>query len=247
MSYNRSNYEEETTVPFVDPVTNEVENRIVPFTRDSSSLRPIYVFDSRDNPFETTRGTRFSLATEYAGGPLGGDSYFVRPEVNFSYFRPVSDFPTRTVAAINVEAGMINAFDEREYPLSPFERFFLGGENSIRGHRSRSLYLREPDGDPIRDPLTNSILGGDKFVQLNLEYHFLLGGPFRVLLFGDAANVFGEDQSIDLSNLRYTAGAELRVLVPVFGAPLRFIYAVNLDEQPGDRFEEFQFSIGTSF
>ncbi len=247
MSYNRSNYEEETTVPFVNPTTNEVENRIVPFTRDSSSLRPIYVFDSRDNPFETTRGTRFSLATEYAGGPLGGDSYFVRPELNFSYFRPVSDFPTRTVAALNFEAGMINAFDEREYPLSPFERFFLGGENSIRGHRSRSLYLRNAKGEPLRDPLTNSILGGDKFVQLNLEYHFLLGGPFRVLVFGDAANVFGENQSIDLSNLRYTAGAELRVLVPVFGAPLRFIYAVNLDEQPGDRFEEFQFSIGTSF
>lgn len=247
MSYNRSNYDEETTVPVLNPTTNEVENRVVPFTRNSSSLRPIYVFDSRDNPFETTRGTRFSLGAEYAGGPLGGDSYFVRPEVNFSYFRPVGDFPTRTVAALNFEAGMINAFDEKENPLSPFERFFLGGENSIRGHRSRSLYQRKPNGEPLRDPLTNSILGGDKFVQLNLEYHFLLGGPFRVLLFGDAANVFADDQSIDLSNLRYTAGAELRVLVPVFGAPLRFIYAVNLDEQPGDRFEEFQFSIGTSF
>jgi outer membrane protein assembly factor BamA len=33
----------------------------------------------------------------------------------------------------------------------------------------------------------------------------------------------------------------------VFGAPLRFIYAVNLDPLPDDSFEDFQFSIGTSF
>ena len=37
------------------------------------------------------------------------------------------------------------------------------------------------------------------------------------------------------------------MLLPVFGAPLRFIYAKNLDPQPQDSFESFQFSIGTSF
>ena len=41
---------------------------------DNSSLRPVYLIDSRDNPFETTRGQRFSLAAEYAGGFLGGDN-----------------------------------------------------------------------------------------------------------------------------------------------------------------------------
>jgi outer membrane protein insertion porin family len=91
------------------------------------------------------------------------------------------------------------------------------------------------------------ILGGDKYLQFNLEYHFLLGGPFRAIVFADGGNVFGSGQSLDLSTLRYTAGAELRVLLPVFGAPLRFIYAFNLDEQPNDSFEDFQFSIGTSF
>lgn len=63
---------------------------------------------------------------------------------------------------------------------------------------------------------------------MNLEYHFLLGGPFRLLLFTDAGNVFGEGQPFDLADLRTTAGVELRVLLPVFGAPLRFIYATNL-------------------
>jgi outer membrane protein insertion porin family len=100
---------------------------------------------------------------------------------------------------------------------------------------------------PVRDQFTGQSVGGEKYVQFNLEYHFLLGGPFRLLLFADAGNVYGEKQSFDLSNLRTTAGVELRVLLPVFGAPLRFIYARNLDPLPQDSFEDFQFSIGTSF
>lgn len=90
-------------------------------------------------------------------------------------------------------------------------------------------------------------VGGDRFFQLNLEYHVLVGGPFRLLAFVDAGNVYGAGQSFDLGRLRYTAGGEMRIFVPVFGAPLRFIYAKNLDPQPDDRFEGFQFSIGATF
>jgi len=68
-----------------------------------------------------------------------------------------------------------------------------------------------------------------------------------LLLFADAGNVYSETQKVNLSDVRYTAGTELRILLPVFGAPLRFIYAINLKPQPGDSFENFQFSIGTSF
>jgi outer membrane protein insertion porin family len=255
MSYNRSRYEDfsrvtippllpgQTAPPAGQPQPGDVITSRLEL--DNSSLRPAYVFDSRDNPFETTRGQRLTAAVEYAGGFLGGDSYFYRPELTYSLFQPVSNYPAKTVFAMNVEGGLIEPFDGRE--ISTLERFFLGGENSIRGHRFRSIFLRDANGQPLRDTRTGAVLGGDQYFQLNLEYHFLLGGPFRVLLFADAGNVFGEGQSFDLSNLRYTAGAELRVLVPVFGAPLRFIYAVNLDELPQDSFEDFQFSIGTSF
>jgi outer membrane protein insertion porin family len=257
LSYNRSEFEDvtEITVPPLQPGEppppgNQPQpgERIVLPTLiiDNSSLRPAYAFDSRDHPFQPTRGQRLTLSVEYAGGFLGGDNYFLRPELSYSVFRPLGSFPTRSVAALNLEGGYIEPFGDQ--PLSPLERFFLGGENSIRGYPFRSLYLIRPDGEPVRDEF-NRILGGDKFFQLNLEYHFLLGGPFRLILFGDAGSVFGEGQSIDLSELRYTAGAELRVLVPVFGAPLRFIYAFKLDDKPlRDRdFEDFQFSIGTSF
>jgi outer membrane protein insertion porin family len=255
ISYNRSRYEDETTFvvpplipgqpapPANQPQPGDVVTRF--YEIDNSSLRPAYVFDSRDNPFEPRRGRRLTASVEYAGGFLGGNNEFLRPELSMSLFQPIGSYPARTVLAVNAEAGWIKPFGE-ESELSVLERYFLGGENSIRGHRFRSIFLRKPNGEPMRDEF-GFILGGDKYLQLNLEYHFLLGGPFRLIAFADAGNVFGEDQSFDLSNLRYTAGAELRVLVPVFGAPLRFIYAVNLDPLPEDNFEDFQFSIGTSF
>jgi len=254
ISYNNSRYNDETRVvipplqpgqtppPATSPQPGDVITQTIKI--NNSSLRPAYVLDSRDNPFEPTRGKRLSLAVEYAGGFLGGDNQFLRPELTFTMFQPLSNYPTRTLLGINAETGLINALGDRT--LSPFERFFLGGENSIRGHRFRSIFLRDAKGQPLRDEF-NNILGGDSYLQVNLEYHFLLGGPFRLLLFTDAGNVFGDGQKFNLSNLRNTAGVELRVFLPVFGAPLRFIYAKNLDPQVQDSFEDFQFSIGTSF
>ncbi|MFP5285479.1 MAG: outer membrane protein assembly factor BamA, partial [Thermoanaerobaculia bacterium] len=217
LSYQRSRYDDKYNVLLSDGAI-----ATIPAFIDNSSLRPMYAFDSRDNPFEPNRGKRLSLSMEYAGGFLGGDNQFLRPEAAFSIFQPISASPVRSVLALNAKGGWIDAFGNHHIPS--LERYFLGGENSIRGHERHSIYLRDAGGNPRRDA-NGAILGGDSFVHVNLEYHFLLGGPFRLLLFADAGNVFGEGQPFDLADLRTTAGLELRVLLPVFGAPLRFIYA----------------------
>jgi outer membrane protein insertion porin family len=239
LGYQRSRYDDLYNVLLEDDALATAQAFI-----DNSSLRPLYVFDTRDNPFEPNRGRKLSLSMEYAGGFLGGDNQFIRPEIAFSLFQPASRDPIHSVLALNVKGGWIDPFSGHRLPT--LERYFLGGETSVRGHKPHSIYLRDAEGNPRRDE-NNALLGGDSFVQFNLEYHLLPGGPFRLLLFADAGNVFGEGQPFDLSNLRTTAGLELRVLLPVFGAPLRFIYARNLDPRPQDDFEEFKFSIGTSF
>ena len=244
LSYNLSKYidKEAVVVTATDGTTSTVN--AVTTNINNSSIRPAYIYDSRDNPFEPVRGQRLSIAAEYAGGFLQGDNYFIRPEIGYSFFHPTLERPSRQIFAFNVEGGWINTF--QHHPLSSLERFYLGGENSIRGFRFRSLFARNPDGTPLKD-VNGFILGGTKYIQGNVEYHFLLGGPFRLLVFADAGNVYSDTQKVDLSDLRYTAGAELRILLPVFGAPLRFIYALNLKKRPDDSFENFQFSIGTSF
>ncbi len=126
------------------------------------------------------------------------------------------------------------------------------------------------DGEILFDT-TGFPLGGESTLQLSLEYHLIVGGPFRVVFYADAGGVFTsagiplfpinlgtaeepipfqgvtEDQSWDLDLMRYSAGAELRVMVPLFPAPLRFIFARNLEPLEGDRFETFDFSLSTSF
>jgi outer membrane protein insertion porin family len=223
--------------------------------RAISSLRPFYAYDSRDSRLEPTQGRRLALGLEMAGGPLGGSTYYYKPEVSFSLFRPLSQLPVRTVFGFNVEVGWIEPFEGRT--LFYQDRYLIGGENSVRGFRTRRIWVRDDEGRTLLDEL-GFPRAGNKYFQANVEYHLLLGGPFRIVLFGDAGNVYGgacgstpaefcQEQSIDLSRLRYTAGAEMRIFVPVFGAPLRFIYAKNLDPLPDDVFEDFQFSIGTSF
>ena len=75
----------------------------------------------------------------------------------------------------------------------------------------------------------------------------------------DAGNNVHESQSFSFQNVRTAAGMELRVFLPIFQAPLRFIYAINLHPiQPIDQFgfpidylkekkSGFTFSIGRTF
>ena len=271
LRYNRARFEDE-----VRSRTDAGEVVTQEFVRDNSSIQPFWLYNSVDNRFEPTRGQRLRAAIEYAGGPLGGSNYFIRPELALTFFQPVTRYPVRTVVGLNVEAGYIDPFGtitndqgvEVDRTLSPLERYFLGGENSVRGHRYRSIAVRDSRGNLVVDPefsaLSGVNLGGSKYLQINAEYHVLLGGPFRMILYADGGNVYGDftelvdpsmpmgptrrvSQNYDFSSLRWTAGAELRILLPVFGAPLRFIYAYNLDELPNDQFDSFRFSIGAAF
>ncbi len=84
-------------------------------------------------------------------------------------------------------------------------------------------------------------------------------GPAKLLVFSDVGNVYHETQKFEITQVRSSAGVELRVFLPIFQAPLRFIYSWNLHPiTPIDQFgfpinslEErksgFDFSIGRTF
>jgi outer membrane protein insertion porin family len=272
LSYTLSRHNDSESL--LTPISNGTGITTTNFTTyyiNTSSIKPAWVYDSRNDPFEPIRGLRLAASLEYGGGPLGGNDYFVRPDVGLSLFTPVTTQGLKTVFAFNAEVGLLHP-TSASHVLSPLEYFFVGGENSIRGMRFRSVTVRDSAGNPLFDQFGAGV-GGDKYMQYNVEYHFLAGGPFRVVLFSDVGNVYGKvpktlqpagagntcaimadgkvlpcvDQSFSFSHLRYTAGVELRVLIPLFGAPLRFIYSKNLRPLPQDEFETFQFSIGTSF
>lgn len=247
LSYGRSlGVFESLTLTFEQKETRQsFFDELVPFGSrfQSTSLGTRYVYDSRTSPLHPSHGMRVVGGVTYTGGALGGDRSLVRPEAGFQLFRPLTRSRLRSVFAFNTQGGWIAPFEGQG--LHPLEGFFLGGPSSVRGFRPSSLFSRDEAGEPLFE--NDLALGGDKYFQLNLEYHLLLGGPVRLVLYGDAGNAFAPRRSLDLSKLRYTTGAELRLTVPALGAPLRFIYAINLDPLPSDQFESFRFTFGTSF
>ncbi len=227
------------------------------FERDLSSFRLSYLWDKRNSRLNPTQGPRFQAIADYAGGFLGGDSDYVRGILRGTIYRPLTQKVLTTVLALNVEAAQIEPFNDSE--LFFFDRLRTGGETSVRGFRTGSLIPRQADGTYFVDD-NGFALFGDKRFFANLEYHVVPNESFRVLLFADAGNAFHESQGWDFDNLRYSTGIEFRVTVPLFGAPLRFIYSRNLDPIEGilsedstrfivapDRFDDFQFAISTTF
>ncbi|MEE9218661.1 MAG: outer membrane protein assembly factor BamA [Acidobacteriota bacterium] len=94
----------------------------------TSSLIPMYVLNTVNNPFRPSRGFRLTLLAEYAGGVLGGDNFFVKPRIRTSFYVPAFK---HTFFVLHGEAGWVERFGDGLLPLS--ERFFLGGD--IRGPR----------------------------------------------------------------------------------------------------------------
>ncbi len=237
-----------------DPMSDTFEQA---FEFNRRSVTASYQYDSHNSRLEPTQGKRFIASLEYAGGPLGGESFFIRPSLTAAVTFPLTRRGLRTVGRANVQLGYIQPFgeDEAGAPRQLFflDRYLLGGENSMRGYAFRSIWVRDPETGRTLLDANGFPQGGNKSVVMNLEHHTLVNGPFRVVTFLDAGNVYGEDQSVDFNHMRMSAGIELRVNVPILGAPLRFIYASNLnplDDLGGldrERFDSFDFSIGTSF
>lgn len=211
------------------------------FTGKTVSLTPAYTYDSRDDPFDPNRGHRFDARIRISGGVLGGDFDYYRPEIQFSQFIPLSK---RTIVAFNVEGGEFFTTNGSDIPF--YERYRLGGDRSLRGIPYYTVLPRDENGNFFLSP-GGARLGGDRYWITNLEYQIRLGGPVKVVLFSDLGNTYVKEQGWDMANFRRTAGLELRIFLPIFQAPIRFIYGVNLDPYPDEKSSDFEFSFGTTF
>jgi outer membrane protein insertion porin family len=214
--------------------------------RTESRLTPQLVRSTINNPNEPTRGTRLIFANEVVGGFLGGEVSYYKPSITWTHY--IRGLIKKHHFAYNVEFGYGTGFGGFELPF--YERYFLGGERSIRGYEIRVVA-------PIAvDPVTKRqfIAGGNKFFVVNAEYVVPLAGPLKVAAFLDYGNAFLRE-AIDFTDMRGSTGIEIRFLAPFLSAPFRFIWAYNFNRgelmtlPPSFRPERttFRFSVGTTF
>jgi outer membrane protein insertion porin family len=190
--------------------------------------------DSRDRPWNTSEGSVNSLSFEYAGGFLGGDSYFNKYEAKSAWYFPL---PWNTSFMARGKWGYAVERDGGKLPI--YQKYRTGGINSVRGFEFASI-------SPI-DPDTGDRIGGEKLMVYNLEYRFPLVTEQGVtgVVFFDAGNVFTRDEDYTFSGIRRSAGGGLRWYSPI--GPLRLEYGWNLDQQGDEASGNWEFSVGGMF
>jgi len=198
-------------------------------TRVTSAVSGSVGRDNRDAVVAPTKGGQVNLQVEFAG--LGGDSRFVKTGVLTTRYQPIW---LNHILAGRIEAGY--GFGWSDEPLPIFERYYLGGPNSIRGFKFRQVSPRDEAG--IRVGGTSEVLG-------NAEYIIPLPFGIRLAGFFDIGNVYGFGTDFDVTDLRKAAGGGVRWQSP-FG-PIRVDYGFNLDRRDGEDPGAFHFSVGTPF
>ncbi|MEN9786268.1 MAG: hypothetical protein RLZZ299_1532 [Pseudomonadota bacterium] len=241
----------------------------------TSSLGLTFEVDKRNNRINATRGVRFSVSSELAGGwrvdedrvlsVLGGDFNFWQTQANLRVYRPLvtKDEVDWLVFKVNSSMGHIQSTDGTIVPY--IHRFRAGGILSVRGYDPfslgpsirgmgyrdtripRSQFVGTDDPAAADDRL---VVGGTETWVNNfeLESPILKSAGISVVAFFDAGNTFGDpwgEGMFDPTGLRFSAGAGVRWFSPI--GPLRFEWGVPIGRFPDERTSVFDFTIGSAF
>lgn len=128
------------------------------------SLSLARIFDSRDNVFNPTEGSRVSLTAEFAGKAFGGDFDFNKYTIeDRNYWKVGPDH----VIALRVTGG----YADGRMPESG--RFSVGGSDTLRGYEDAQFK-------------------GDKMVAASVEYRFPIANKVQGVVFSDVGKAWDE-------------------------------------------------------
>ena len=248
------NYENVSSTTFSVSATGEsvrfdTRNRI-------SSITPIYTFSTINNPYRATRGRQFTASVQFAGGPLGGDTSYLKPVVDFTSYQKAFG---KSIFAFHAEGGWITQLQSENrlgnsdiLGVPRYQRFWLGGDTlGPRVFETRTItpyrYLLCDANDNIIDavadpkglspdqfcggsPISSLIqTGGNRMYLFQTELAIPMNEQIEFALFFDFGATLFEDQNLfSLDPIRASAGVEMRFHLPVFPVPLRLIFGYPL-------------------
>ncbi len=158
----------------------------------------------------------YSVLATFFGGleGLGSDINFHKSVVNFKYLKSISKRDTFIVSA---QYGAISASEFSRVPTS--QRFFVGGDRTIRGFPFRTL-------SPVNDE--NEAIGGRYQEVVGIEYNRRFKDKFAFALFTDAGRAFNNFDAA----YQVGAGFGLRWYSPVGPFRIDFAFGVSEDDPP---------------
>ncbi|MBI3404037.1 MAG: outer membrane protein assembly factor BamA [Acidobacteria bacterium] len=101
----------------------------------SSKFQPTINYSTVDSPINPSSGKSFFYAFSFEGGPLGGNVNAFTNIVEAKYFHPINK--RRNTLGFRFQTAFATGFGGLNLP--PFNRFYTGGEDSIRGFDIRTI------------------------------------------------------------------------------------------------------------
>ena len=277
-NFNISAYNTESfggSVQFVLPI-NEISQLSLSVALDQTDLQSDFLSSRQLLDFIASEGSKFETLTLGASwsrnslnrglfptaGTLnvisasvaipGSSLTYGRLSHRFKYFRPLSN---NFIFSIRTELGGLFAYGDTE-TAPPYENFYAGGLNSVRGFEQNSLGPRA-----VYDSFFsgyNRPVGGTYSLEGGFDLIFPI--PFledtrsvRSSVFLDYGNVFSEEcksyetncSEFDLSELRYSLGLGVTWITAL--GPMSFAISSVFGDDELDETETFQFEIGNQF
>jgi len=212
-----------------DDASIYVKSQIGKKTTSAISVTPS--INTLDDYFNPRRGGKHSLFIQDAGGVLGGDNSFVKVLAQTSWF-----FPLPLYATLNLrgQVGVVAPYSGTILPI--YEKFFVGGINTVRGFEYGKAGPVDINSEPI---------GAKKMVVFNTEVIFPISRELglRGAVFFDVGKGF--DNWSNMFPLRFGVGPGIRWYSP-FG-PIHIDFGFNLNPKHGEKGHVLDFTAGTVY
>lgn len=224
-------------------------------TRLRSAVQGTLVYDTRDSVFLTMRGNRSEFSAELAG--VGGNVELYKLNAKTTFYFPffggqvlqllgaagavealgATKGDGKNVTETIVSGGVTSTVVRTVNDVPIFDRYFLGGANTLRGFTFRKVGPKDGDGEPI---------GGNAYYNATAEYTFPIIERVRGAVFFDVGEVESDAYTFSLGNLKSDAGIGVRLNLPIGPLRLDYGYPIMTDKQTG-KTGKIQFSVGYQF
>lgn len=232
-------------------VSNQVNTFVTQNGRryDELDMKLGYVRDSRDKAIFPTKGMLQSLFMDFYVPVTNQGVTFYTVGYAGKWYMPLSDeFIILTKGDLAYGNGLHGL---SYFPF--FKNYYAGGIDSVRGYLGYNLGPRDS---------MNNAFGGNMLADASVALIFpnYLTDSLRTSVFVDAGNVYssrdnrsygcsgtGRNRTCSTNSgpIRFSMGVEADWLTPL--GPIQLSLAVPINNQPHDRLEAPQFSMGANF
>ncbi len=193
-----------------------------------------FVQSELDNPVFPTKGYHWFLATEFARPFFGGNVNYDSAELGGAYHHPLGNFGL--TLHLGFKHGVITTSGSAQDEIPVNRRFFLGGENTVRGYKRDQASPVNAQGQQI---------GAVSYMLWQGELEQRINETFSFVVFCDTVGNAAQISDYPFNEVLVSVGAGISIRTIV--GPLRFEYGYNVKKRDIDPDGRFQVGLGFPF